>query len=132
MRFQINNKTKAFAPAAMADIAFLLLIFLILTVTAGDEPEVELPGFRYSEKTGFEITLAVEILKNGNVVVNGEPAEKENFGSVLAQYEKGMVVHVFADRETDYSTVDQVLNILRDNELYRIILVADKSNDEEG
>jgi biopolymer transport protein ExbD len=131
MKIQVNKKTKTFAPAAMADIAFLLLIFLILTVTAGDELEVELPGFRYLEKTGFEITLALEILKNGKVILNGEPSEIESLDSMLVKYDEGTAVHVFADRGVRYSTVDQVLNILRDNELYRIILVAEKYSDEQ-
>ena len=132
MRINKRKQKRRHVFIAMADIAFLLLVFLIVTSSINSEGNIVLPVFSYTGKSGFADPLSVVISIEGDVWLNSVLVGRKQLVkelSELAPSEK-KVVHVSADRDTEYSNVDDILSLLREAELYRIILIADK-NDEE-
>lgn len=132
MKISIPAKKKGFAPVAMADIAFLLLIFLIVTVSIGDSPDVKLPVFKYSRETGFPHTVIISLGSNGQLTLDGSPiSEKALTPAILGMENPGeIIVNIQADAETPYEKVDSLLQTLGAAHLRKVVLITGSAPDE--
>jgi biopolymer transport protein ExbD len=103
---------------SMSDIAFLLLIFIMLISLINYRKEVKID---YPEATFQEITQAdknIEIWVDiaGNYFYNGHQATIQNVEGFIARdvaEDPSVRIHVLADRNTPYKNVNEVIEILK-------------------
>jgi biopolymer transport protein ExbD len=126
MKIKVSSMKRTLAPVAMADIAFLLLIFLILTVSSTESGEIELPRFRYIEKTGFSIVADLTIYEDGRLLIDGQPFEVSEAADALSGYRMDTVIRIHADRDLEYIRLDEVLSVLRSAGRNQLVLMADR------
>lgn len=134
MRINLPARRRAFALVSMADIAFLLLIFLVLTVTAGDEGTVRLPSFLYTQKSEFDRNISITLTADGGVSIDGVPvAAGLDPRSIEVRIDRRLaevsgeppVVRLSADRNLPYDRVDSLLALLRAKGLTRVVLMTE-------
>jgi biopolymer transport protein ExbD len=127
MTITVRPRRRGFAPAAMADIAFLLLIFLITTTSIEDDVSLELPSFAYSRETGFPQTVRIMLDTDQNLYFNGESLELDTLLTrlVFGHDPVDTVIMFEADRQTPYRLIDEALRGLGQAGFERIVLVAD-------
>lgn len=115
---------------AMADIAFNLLIFFIITSTIStDKPiPINLPIAQQSQSEKADsINLWVD--QNGSVINNGIIYKNSNLTDLLIEYSKSKSdpkIFISADQKTPYIYINNVMEILKDCGINNIILVAKK------
>ena len=125
---------KAVVPtASMADIAFLLIIFFMLTTSFSPErTSVKLPESVIRSEVTEDASI-VAVTADGEIIfTSGEEASaplsgKEELGDIVSQIielvpSKEFVIK--ADRRAKYKAVDEVLEALRSNGAKRIGLLT--------
>ena len=102
----------------MSDVAFLLLIFIMLVslINYRKEVKIQYPEAETAQKVSDEKNLEIWVDFHGALYLNGDP-------SSLAQVERGIVeayrsapdtrVHIIADRNTPFENIHKVLEILQ-------------------
>ena len=124
---KLNRKRRNFfVPlSSMSDVAFLLLIFIMLVslINYRKVVKIEYPEGETAKKVSAENNLEIWVDRSGELYLGGNP-------SSLALVEQGIVeayrkapdtrVHVIADRDTPFRNVHQVLDILQLLE-YRVV-----------
>ena len=102
----------------MSDIAFLLLIFIMLVslINYRTEVKIQYPEAETAKKVSADKTLEIWIDREGRLYLNGLPSN-------LSLVEKGIVeayqtapdtrVHIIADRDTPFANIHGVLDILQ-------------------
>jgi biopolymer transport protein ExbD len=119
---------------AMSDVAFLLLIFIMLVALINYRKEVKIDypeAVDAASKVTDKKNLELWIDKGGAVYIDGSPAtldEVENTVGDLYRTAPDTRIHIIADRETLFARVSNVLAILQLLE-YRVVsfVVRDKS-----
>lgn len=118
---QIKKKARAIQemPAcSMADIAFLLIIFFLVTTTMGMEKGLglTLPSPGRQKKVPEENICNIWINAVGEVMLAGEPIEipqiEQEIRERLAKNNK-LIISVKTDRRTEYEVFIQVLDRLK-------------------
>ncbi len=127
--------------ASMADIAFLLIIFFMLTTSFSPErTSVSLPESEIRTEVSKDAAI-VAISSQGEVSFTDGEAPAFTVPSVaeLGQYVKALVSAIpgkefliKADRDVQYQLVDGVLEQLRSNGARRIGLLTDRKPKESG
>ena len=119
-------KVASFA-SAMADMAFLLLVFFMAS-TSTEPPrgvEVDLPK---AETQGAEQdSIYVSITAYGDIYFEGNPVSIEQLSDGLAMRggEMDQPVAVTADKTLDYSIVANVLDVFSQNEFLNVIFMSE-------
>ena len=117
---KLKRKRKSFfIPLfSTSDIAFLLLIFIMLVslLNYRKEVKIEYPEAKAIKKVNAEKNLEIWVERSGSLYLNGAP-------SSLAAVEQGILdtyqnapdtrVHIIADRNTSFENVHNVLDILQ-------------------
>jgi len=114
-----RRKKNFFIPLfSMSDIAFLLLIFIMLVSLMNYRTEVKIryPEAETAKKVDVEKNLFIWVDHIGGLYLEGRPSN-------LAEIEHGIVeayknapdtrVHIIADRDTAFANVHGVLEILQ-------------------
>lgn len=118
---------------SMADIAFILLIFFILTSTIDMDRSipVELPESETSTSGSYKF-FHVWISHEGEIFLRGERKSGDDLME-FARYRsidnpdvKGLIG---ADRGTPFSKINGVMEILRSAGVYNIVFLTKKRND---
>ena len=124
---KLNRRRKALSVpvSSMSDVAFLLLIFIMLVslINYRREVRIQYPEAETAKKVSDEKNLEIWIDLSGILYLNGNP-------SSLMQIEDGIVeayrsapdtrVHIIADRNTQFKNIHQVLDILQRLQ-YRVV-----------
>jgi len=131
MEIRITRRKTSIVMFAMPDIAFLLLIFLILTVTVAEDEEITVPTFEFIQETDFPDTVLIRVMQDGAVELDGERFAPGVLAEPLSRVEPGNVIHLLADSEVEYLVVDEVLNALKQAGLVDVILIAESNDDPE-
>ena len=110
---------------AMSDVAFLLLIFIMLValINYRREVKIEYPEARTALRTSAEKNLEIWIDKEGGVYLDGLPAtlaSVENVVTGIYRSSPTTRIHIIADKGTPFRHVNQVLAILQLLE-YRVV-----------
>ena len=119
MKLNRKPKKKFFIPLnSMSDVAFLLLIFIMLLalINYRKEVKIEYPEARTALRASAEKNLEVWIDRDGNTYLDGDPADLltiENAIIDLYQSAQDTRVHIIADQNTSYNDVNEVLEILQ-------------------
>jgi len=114
-----RRRNNFFVPLfSMSDMAFLLLIFIMLVslINYRKEIKIQYPEAETAKKVSAEKNLEIWVDLSGNLYLNGNP-------SSLAIVERGITeayrnspetrVHIIADRNTPFENIHKVLNILQ-------------------
>lgn len=126
-RRQVNQEQAGFQLAPMVDVVFLLLCFFVTSqIFAQWETEIDitLPTAetgQVPQRLPGEVIL--NILAEGDVVVNGRSLSQDQLGSMLqdlAQVFPGQPVLLRADKTTDYEHVIHVLDRCRSADIWNI------------
>lgn len=119
----LQRKSKAASDipsSSLADMAFLLLIFFMVTTTFPKEKKQEavFPDAEATQKLEQprRDILHVYILQDGTIFINDANIAIDDVSNVIAPLyaeNRGLVVMLRADREVAYSTIDQILTELQ-------------------
>ncbi len=129
-----RHTSKGILPlTSMADIAFILLIFFILTSTIDMDRSipVNLPETETSSGGSYKF-FHVWINSAGDIYLRGEKKSEDDLME-LARYRsidnpdvKGLIG---AEKGISFSKVNRVMELLRDSGVYNIVLLTKKQNE---
>jgi biopolymer transport protein ExbD len=102
----------------MSDVAFLLLIFIMLVslINYRKEVKIQYPEAETAKRVSVEKNLEIWVDLSGGLYVDGNPGSLANVEqSIVESYRNApdTRVHIIADRETPFENVYQVLDILQ-------------------
>jgi biopolymer transport protein ExbD len=126
MNIRRGKKFMVIPMNAMSDVAFLLLIFIMLVSLINyrkevklDYPEAREAVQRVSEKKNLEIWIT----RAGDVFLDGEAAALDAVEDTIAELYRsapGTRVHIIADRNTPFEYVNRIISIMQLLE-YRVV-----------
>ena len=104
--------------SAMSDIAFLLLVFIMLVslIDYRQEVKIEYPESTEVELTQAETNLEIWVDADGGLYVDGIPTPREDIENRIVEVfldNPATRIHLIADRRTPYRHVHDVVNILQ-------------------
>jgi biopolymer transport protein ExbD len=102
----------------MSDVAFLLLIFIMLValINYRKEVKIEYPNAKTALRTSEEKNLEVWIDQEGGIYLDGDDADLLALERIIADLYRGAPdtrVHIIADRNTPYEKINAVLEVLQ-------------------
>jgi biopolymer transport protein ExbD len=102
----------------MSDIAFLLLIFIMLVslINSRREVKIEYPEARGAARTSAEKNLEIWIDREGRVYVDGLESDLEEVQYAVDEVYRGAPdtrIHIIADRNTPYRHLNEVISVLQ-------------------
>jgi biopolymer transport protein ExbD len=103
---------------SMSDVAFLLLIFIMLVslINYRKEVKVEYPEAETATKTSVEKNLEIWIDARGGLYLNGDASDLQTIeDGIIETYRKAPEtrVHLIADKNARFEQVDAVLQTLQ-------------------
>ncbi|MDR2718668.1 MAG: biopolymer transporter ExbD [Treponema sp.] len=103
---------------SMSDVAFLLLIFIMLValINYRKEVKIEYPNAQTALRTSEEKNLEVWIDREGGIYLDGDNADLLALERKIADLYRGAPdtrVHIIADRNTSYEKINAVLEVLQ-------------------
>jgi len=119
MKLKRREKKQFVIPLnSMSDVAFLLLIFIMLVALINYRKEVKIdyPEARTALRTSDEKNLEIWIDADGDVYLDGDPADLLTIENKIGELHRGAPdtrVHVIADRNTPYEKISNVLEIMQ-------------------
>jgi biopolymer transport protein ExbD len=102
----------------MSDVAFLLLIFIMLValINYRKEVKIEYPEAKTALRTSEEKNLEVWINREGDIYLDGEDSDLLALERVIDNLYRSAPdtrVHIIADRNTPYEKINAALEILQ-------------------
>ncbi|MBN2544801.1 MAG: biopolymer transporter ExbD [Spirochaetes bacterium] len=119
MKIKHKKRINTYVPvSSMSDIAFLLLIFIMLLSLINNRKEIKIdyPEAKKPEVTQKDKNFEIYIDKEGFIYYSGKIIDFEDIENILVETinkNPDTRVHVIADRDCKYKNVDSVLNILK-------------------
>ena len=119
MKLNRRNKGQFFVPlCSMSDVAFILLIFIMLVALMNYRRVVKIdyPEARTALRTSAEKNLEIWIDMNGEVYLDGIQANLLAVEEKIADIYRSApdtVVHIIADQNTPYEKINNVLEIMQ-------------------
>jgi biopolymer transport protein ExbD len=115
---QRNKKNFLIPMNSMSDVAFLLLVFIMLVALINYRKEVKIdyPEARAAMRTSDEKNLEIWVDREGGVYLDGEPADLSAVERKIADLYRSAPdtrVHVIADQNTHYEKINNVLEIMQ-------------------
>ena len=103
---------------SMSDVAFLLLIFIMLVALMNyrKEVKIEYPEAKTALRTNAEKNLEVWIDKEGSLYLDGDPGTIASLESAIAELYTTAPetrVHIIADKGTPYEKINASLEVLQ-------------------
>jgi biopolymer transport protein ExbD len=102
----------------MSDVAFLLLIFIMLValINYRREVKIEYPEAETAKKTSAEKNLEIWIDRYGAVYLDGLPSTLRAVENAVGDLDRNAPdtrLHIIADRDTPFANIHKVLEILQ-------------------
>ena len=132
--FERKSKTSSEVPSSsLADIAFLLLIFFMVTTVFRTDRERDIiwPEAQATEKIDEKKKniLNIWVERSGGVFINDRqyPMEQvsEVVGPLYAETDRRLVVSIRGDREVPYITMDQIQTELVEAGVVRVTFATE-------
>ena len=119
--------------SSMADIAFLLLIFFMVTTVFQKDRKVDLvwPQAEATQKIDEKLKniLNIWVERDGDLFINDRPYEMEEVSAVINPLylasDQALVISIRADREVQYSTMDQLQKQLVAAGVVRVVFATE-------
>ncbi|MDR0301773.1 MAG: biopolymer transporter ExbD [Treponema sp.] len=117
---------------SMSDVAFLLLIFIMLValINYRKEVKIEYPEAKTALRTTAEKNLEVWVDKEGGIYLDGDPSDYpalEQKVSDLYRTAPDTRVHIIADKNTPYEKINSILEIFQILQ-YRVVSFVVKND----
>jgi biopolymer transport protein ExbD len=117
---------------SMSDVAFLLLIFIMLValINYRKEVKIEYPEAKTALRTTAEKNLEVWVDKEGAVYLDGTPSDYSSLEQKISELyinAPDTRVHIIADRNTSYDKINSILEILQILQ-YRVVSFVVKND----
>jgi biopolymer transport protein ExbD len=134
MRLSRKRRLLLIPMNAMSDVAFLLLIFIMLVslINYRKEVKIEYPeAVEALKKVNDKKNLEVWIDKSGSIYLDGNPStltEAENTVGSLYRTAPDTRIHIIADKNAPFSSVNAFLEILQLLE-YRVVTFVVREED---
>jgi len=116
-----------------SDIAFLLLIFIMLVslINYRQEVHIDYPEAEAALRTTAEKNLEVWIDVDGKIYLDGQPSNHNAFDQKITELyttDPDTRVHIIADRNVKYEKINSVLEIMQLLQ-YRVVSFVVKTNE---
>ena len=119
--------------SSMADIAFLLLIFFMVTTVFQKDRKVDIvwPEAEATQKIDEKLKniLNIWVQRDGALFINDRPYEMEEVSAVINPLylasEQALVISIRADREVQYNTMDQLQKQLVAAGVVRVVFATE-------
>jgi len=103
---------------SMSDVAFLLLIFIMLValINYRKEVKIEYPDAKTALRTSEEKNMEVWVDKDGGIYLDGADSDLLALERVIGELYRSAPdtrVHIIADRNTPYEKINAVLEVLQ-------------------
>jgi len=133
MNLKRKKKTFFIPLNSMSDVAFLLLIFIMIValINYRKEVKIEYPEANTALRTSAEKNLEVWVEKEGDIYLDGDPADYQALERKIAELYVSAPdtrVHIIADRNTPYEKINSVLEVLQILQ-YRVVSFVVKNNE---
>lgn len=127
MKIQMKHKKKSFYLIATSDIAFLLLIFLVVTSSFEYSQEITPPETSYVEELDREYeSVAIEIDEQGRYSLLAHYFVLEEISQVISVIPESTVIKIFADKNVDFVFVTKLMDALQQNKRTNVFLMMEK------
>ncbi|MFA5857884.1 MAG: biopolymer transporter ExbD [Elusimicrobiota bacterium] len=115
--------------SSMSDIAFLLLIFLMVTTLTSSQKAVTvtLPQVVKASKIDAKKRINVYIKKDGKLFYNSKQVDTDKLMDILenlAVFNKHATVFLYSDVDTEYRHVDSVIQILKNVQIRNCVFAT--------
>lgn len=117
---KLRNIKKSFVIPmnAMSDVAFLLLIFIMLValINYRKEVKIEYPEAENAKRTSIEKNMELWVDVNGEVYIDGTLSDLSTVEDVVSEVYLNAPdtrIHILADRNTPFEKVNGVLSVLQ-------------------
>ncbi len=102
----------------MSDIAFLLLIFIMLIslINYRKEVKIQYPEAQFQEVTQADKNIEIWVDRWGNYFYNGHASTITEVEGMTAQEvaeNPSIRIHILADKNTPYKNVNEIVEILK-------------------
>jgi biopolymer transport protein ExbD len=109
----------------MSDVAFLLLIFIMLVslINYRRELKIEYPEAKKASRTSAEKNLEIWIDRGGGIYLDGIAGDLPDLEDAVAEIYRSAPdtrIHIIADKYTPYRHVNQVISTLQALQ-YRVV-----------
>lgn len=119
MKLKRNKSKNLIIPlSSMSDVAFLLLIFIMLValINYRKEVKIEYPEAKTALRTSDKKNLEVWVDREGSIYLDGDAADLLALEYTIADLYRTAPdtrVHIIADRYTPYEKINTVLEVLQ-------------------
>lgn len=123
-----NNSFPPLSTNAMADMAFLLLIFIIIFMQDPVQQKINYALAKENRKLEGQ-AITIYVTPDEKYFLNGKEinlVQAENEFAAAVQSGKYPEIRISADKDTPFIVVDKVLRILRTLEYPAVLLVVEK------
>ncbi len=133
LKIKRKRETKAMIPtASMADIAFLLLIFFMVTTVFKKDRglRIELPTATTTERLVKQRGLtSIWINRAGRITVDDNFVKPKQIVPIFRRKlseEPGLIVIIKSDKNARYGVVEDVMDALKEAQAYRVVFATKK------
>lgn len=126
MKLPRQRKKARLELAAMLDVIFLVLIFLVYAMLSMTWLKGEIVNLPSSSAASQDTTPGIDlhVLANGELRLEGVAVAFQNLGEALKNFENKPLVRIFADGAISYQELYRILDCLKENGFYKISLQA--------
>jgi len=133
MKLRRHNKSVSVPLFSTSDIAFLLLIFIMLVslINYRVEVKIDYPEARTALRATAEKNLEIWIDFDGDIYLDGFASDFTALERKISQlyiYAPDTRVHIIADKNTPYENINRVLEVLQILQ-YRVVSFVVKANE---
>ncbi len=133
LKIKRKRQMKAMIPtASMADIAFLLLIFFMVTTVFKKDRglRIELPTAATTERLVKQRGLsAIWVNRYGKITVDDNFVRPKQIVPIMRRKlseEPGLIVLIKADKNAKYGVIEDIMDALKEAQAYRVVFVTKK------
>jgi len=133
MNLKRDKKHFSISLFSTSDIAFLLLIFIMLVslINYRVEVKIDYPEAKTALRTSEEKNLEIWIDIEGRIYLDGIPADHLGLEQKIQELYRTAPdtrVHVIADKNTSYEKINEVLEVMQILQ-YRVVSFVVKNNE---
>ena len=133
MKIEYKKRRRTFNLIAMSDIAFLLLIFLVVTASFEYSQDIVPPTTAYVDELGNEYeSIVIEINEDGLYSILSHQFLIGELGALLKSIPPNSIFKIFADKAVDFSFVSNITEALQKNGRYNVFFMLDKASGENS